>query len=134
MPMRSIRPAAYAAAILVLATPGIVRAACPLAEKTVAGTTVDEANRPLSGVTVTGTWKEKAATAVSSQTKSDADGRFALLIQYSTYSGKSFGGGDRCEAPAPAVDITAALDAGPTTRERVELGAELPAMKLVIRQ
>ena len=113
--------------------PGVAGAACPLVEKIVTGTVVDEGGKGVAGATVTASWNEKGASDVTSQTKSGAEGRFELMIQYSPYSGRTFGGTDRCEGAAPAADVSAALEGARSARERVDLATEYGAIKLVVR-
>jgi len=113
--------------------PAVAGAACPLVEKIVTGTVLDEGGKGLAGATVTATWNEKGASDVTSQTKSDATGHFELLIQYSPYSGRTFGGTDRCEGTAPAADVFAALEGRRSTRDRVDLATEYAELKLVVR-
>jgi hypothetical protein len=123
-----------ATAVLALALmPGIAGAACPLVEKIVAGTVVDDAGKGVAGATVTATWNEKGASDVMSQTRSGEGGRFELLIQYSTYSGKSFGGTDRCEGAPPSADVSASREGARAPRERIDLGSEYGELKLVLR-
>ena len=132
MATRYRTPAATAVLVVLSLLPGFAGAACPLVEKIVSGTVVNESGKGLAGVTVVATWDEKGAKDVTSQTKSGADGRFEILIQYSPYSGRTFGGTDRCEAPAPTAEISAALDGRPT-RERIDLGTDYGTVKLVLQ-
>ena len=121
-------------AVLALALmPAVAGAACPLVEKVVTGTVVNDSGKGVAGVTVVATWNEKGASDVTSQTKSGQDGRFELLIQYSSYSGKSFGGADRCEGAAPTADISIAQGDGRPVRERVDLSTDYGELKLVLR-
>ena len=128
------RSAAAMAALLAFAlVPDLAQGACPLVEKIVTGTVVDDAGKGVAGVTVLATWNEKGASDVTSQTRSGDDGRFEILIQYSSYSGKSFGGADRCEGTAPSADISASREGGRTVRERIDLGGDYGELKLVLR-
>ena len=133
MATRFRTPAATAALLALALLPGIAGAACPLGEKIVTGTVVNDSGKGLEGVTVVATWDEKGAKDVTSQTRSGPEGRFDLLIQYSTYSGKSFGGGDRCEGGPPSADISAAVGSGQPTRERIDLSSDYGPLKLVLR-
>jgi hypothetical protein len=125
-------PALAALFALTALSPGMAGAACPLVEKIVAGTVVGAGGKGLPGIAVTATWSEKQASQVTSRALSDQNGRFELVIQYSTYSGRSFGGADRCEGPAPSAEIQAALPDGKPVRERVDLGTEYGEVKLVL--
>ena len=133
MATRFRTPAATAALLAFAFAPGIAGAACPLVEKVVTGTVVNDSGKGLEGVTVVATWDEKGAKDVTSQTRSGAEGRFELLIQYSSYSGKSFGGGERCEGTAPNATISAAVGSGQPTRERIDLSTDYGTLKLVLR-
>jgi hypothetical protein len=125
---------AYAVvAVLTLAFAAPSWGACPLVDKTVAGSVVDAGGKPQSGMVVTATWDERSTTDVTTQTRTDSAGRFSLLIQYSTYSGRSFGGSDRCEGTAPTAVIAALPATGRSTRERVDLGAEIGDVRLVVQ-
>ena len=86
----------------------------------------------VGGVAVKATWNEKQASDVTSQTRSDASGRFELVIQYSPYSGRTFGGVDRCEGTPPVAAISAASDGARPAGERVDLGSEYGEIKLVL--
>ena len=133
MATRFRTPAACAALLAFALAPGFADAACPLVEKVVTGTVVNDSGKGVSGLTVVATWDEKGASGVTSQTKSGEDGRFELLIQYSPYSGRSFGGTDRCEGAAPVAEVSAALEGGKPARERVDLGTDYGVLKLVVR-
>ena len=125
-------PALAGLLALTALAPGMAGAACPLVEKVVTGSVVGENGKALAGIAVTATWSEKQASEVTSRAQSDQNGRFELVIQYSTYSGRKFGGTDRCEGGAPSAEIQATLPGGKPSRERVDLGTEYGEVKLVL--
>jgi hypothetical protein len=89
---------------------GIVQAACPLDEVSVAGIVVDARDgTPLPGAAVEAGWDERSAGRMSVSRQSAADGGFALRILFDTYSGRTLAGRDVCEAQLESVDLAIEL-------------------------
>lgn len=110
---------------------GSAFSACPLKEYTVTGTALGADGSPVAGATVEAEWDEKQAGVAQTRTKSGADGRFTLTIQFDTYTSKSFGGTERCDAELAEVRVKARAQGGLDSRQRaVALSAEPPDIAL----
>jgi hypothetical protein len=97
---------------------GSVGAACTLKEYTVTGTALGADGSPVAGALVEATWEEKQAGIASTRTRSAADGRFTLTIQFDPYSSRSFGGKERCDAELAQVRVRARAEGGRGAAER----------------
>ena len=115
--------AALACSLMVLAA--AAHAECALTETALTGTVVDRKGEPVADAVVEGTWDERDAPGVKSRAKSDATGAFTLPIHYSTYSGRGFGGGEKCDFTLTRVQVTARKDDASDTR-RVRLDDDKP--------
>ena len=115
--------AALTCSLLTLAA--AAHAECALTEKALTGTVVDGKGNPIADAVVEGVWDERDAPGVMSRTKSDATGAFTLPIHYSTYSGRGFGGSEKCDFTLVRVQVTARKDDASETR-RVRLDDEKP--------
>jgi len=116
--------AALACSLLMLAV-GVAHAECTLKETSLSGTVVDGKGNPIADAVVEGVWDERDAPGVMSRTKSDATGAFTLPVHYSTYSGRGFGGGEKCDFTLSRVQVTAKKDDLSETR-RVKLDDDKP--------
>jgi len=121
-----------AALVLALAQP--LGAACPLVERTLEGTVADSAEQPLAGVALVATWSEKKAADVQARGFSDANGAFRIVIQYEPYSGKSIGGGDKCEAPAPVVALVVTAEGYTPYRVTIDLREPPKPLSVLMRR
>jgi hypothetical protein len=104
-----MKPAYLALAFaLLLAASGAAdaQAGCQIQQLAIRGTVVDAEGAPLPNVVVAARWEEKAGT-LDSQRASDARGRFEVPIAWGTYSGRSFGGKDRCEFRLREIELEA---------------------------
>ena len=116
-----------------LAASGAATAACDLQEYSLTGTAATRDGAPVPGAVVEATWDEKLSGGASTRTKSGADGRFTLTIQFDPYSGRSIGGDDRCDAKLGDVRVKARAGDGLEARERrVEL-AEATELAIELR-
>ena len=93
-----------AAALMFLS--GATFADCPMTETALSGTIVDRDSNPISGVTIEAGWDERASSGITARTISESTGEFKLPIQYNTYSGRGFGGGEKCEFKLDVVQLT----------------------------
>ena len=104
---------------------------CPLAEKSLPGITVGADNKPIANAAIVASWSEKR-TDVTSRANSDAEGRFTLLIQYSTFTRKSFGGTDVCNGGPPTISVEATAGERRGNRQRVNLEGDVGELKLTL--
>jgi len=115
--------AALACSLFTLAA--AAHAECALSETALSGTVVDGKGNPVADAVVEGVWDERDAPGVMGRTKTDATGAFTLPVHYSTYSGRGFGGGEKCEFTLTRVQLTVRKDDASETR-RVRLDDDKP--------
>jgi hypothetical protein len=102
---RSWRLKAFVVALCVALTHA-AQAACPLDERALVVRVADADDRPLAGASVEASWRERDGTQDMRITReTDATGQARLMIQFDPYSGRSFGGKERCEAKLARVAL-----------------------------
>lgn len=82
-----------------------VAAACSLKTWTIEGLVVDADGAPIAGATIEARWEERANGTMSNRRDTDAAGRFTAPVAFDPYSGKTFGGTDKCEATLDEVTL-----------------------------
>ena len=130
-----IRPAALAALAITFATPLAAQAPaqCPLTEYSVTGTVVGANDVPIPGARLTAQWEEGAGALAKTRARTAPDGRFALKVQFDTYSGQTFSGARKCEAELESVQVQVAADGYREISRNVTLGPEPTNVKLELR-
>lgn len=114
-----------------LATP-VADAACPLREYVVPGVITGPAG-PVAGATVEAEWEEKSIGTASTRTTSGADGRFVLTIQFDTYSGRTFGGTDKCESALDEAQVRVSAPGFDGAQRAIDLGGEIDELAIELR-
>lgn len=115
------------AVLALLIAAGGARADCPLTETALSGSIVDRDGNAISGVTIEAGWDERGSTGITARTISDTTGAFKLPIQYNSYSGRGFGGGEKCEFKLDVVQLTVSKTGFGKATRRVHLeDAEKP--------
>lgn len=128
--MHPIRPFRFL--VLALATAPAAQAACPFVEHTVTGTVIaDEA--PVAGAIVEAEWEEKQAGIASTRAVSDEVGRYELTITFDTYSSRSFGGKESCDAKLDEVLVRVRAKGRDPIERRVAIREEAEDVNLALR-
>ncbi len=73
------------------------RAACDLIEYNLEGVVVDDQDAPVVNAAIEARWEERANGTMSNRRESDATGHFTVKVAFDPYSGRTFGGKDKCE-------------------------------------
>jgi uncharacterized protein (DUF39 family) len=81
-------------------------AKCIFESHELSGRVLNTAGQPIAGVEVTASWLERGkAVAISSA--SDANGRYAITVQFNHYSGAGFLGRDLCRGKLASIRVVA---------------------------
>ena len=92
-------------AALVMA--GTAQAACPLQDLIVTGSVVAAGDgAAIAGASVEAAWDERATGRMQLTRESATDGSFSLRIAFDTYSGRTFGGRELCEAQLETIELS----------------------------
>ena len=107
---------------------------CPLTEYALTGTVVAADDVPVAGARISAQWEEGPGGGLATtRARSAPDGRFALKVQFDTYSGQTFSGSQKCEATLEAVQVQVTAEGYRDTRRSAALGPEPTNVKLELR-
>jgi hypothetical protein len=116
----SIRSLTAGALLLALAmTSDRAHADCTLVDWSVEGVVVDADGAPVADAQVEARWEERENGTMSNRRDADALGRFSNPVQFDPYSGRTFGGTEKCEAELEAVTLVVSKRGFRTTEMRV---------------
>ncbi|MGH8029564.1 MAG: carboxypeptidase-like regulatory domain-containing protein [Arenimonas sp.] len=95
-------------ALLLLATAtSDVAAKCAARFHMISGVVFDAGGQPAANVVVGAAWIEQSSPGGPAMTLTDAHGRYAIPIEFQTYSGQSLPFSDQCDSLLREVSITA---------------------------
>lgn len=99
-------------------------AACVLSENVLSVRVANAEEQPVAGASIEAVWQERDGTQDMQLTRdTDAAGQARLVIQFDPYSGRSFGGRERCEAKLERVSLRVRKDGYADARMTLESDA-----------
>lgn len=98
---------ALVCALLAISVTPVAAAQCALEEVTFRGVVADANGAPVAGAVLDTRWTEPSGGDLSIRRTSAADGAFDVKLAYDTFSGKSFGGKQKCEFKLERIEVAA---------------------------
>jgi hypothetical protein len=108
-------------------------AKCVYQPHEVSGRVLSDAGLPIGGAQVTASWQERGEPKTASAL-SDANGRYAVIVQFNTYSGAILPGLDLCKGMLASIHVVASAASYSEVAVEVSPAKPLETLDLVLKK